>query len=70
MVINIIFCDFVLLVLTLISCRYIQFILITTGVYASRMWTTALAATLLYLSSRSLDFVKNMHKWFLPVGWG
>nr|XP_012148953.1 PREDICTED: integral membrane protein GPR155 isoform X4 [Megachile rotundata] len=49
---------------------YIQFILITTGVYASRMWTAAIAATLLYLSSRSLDFVQNVQKWFYPVGWG
>ena len=49
---------------------YIQFILITTGVYASRMWTTAIAATLLYLSSRSLDFVRNIQKWFYPIGWG
>ncbi|XP_031835558.1 integral membrane protein GPR155 homolog anchor [Nomia melanderi] len=49
---------------------YVQFILITTGVYACRIWTMATAATLLYLSSRSLNFVKNMQKWFFPVGWG
>ncbi|KAG7198737.1 hypothetical protein KM043_001725 [Ampulex compressa] len=49
---------------------YTQFILITTGVYASRVWTVAIAATLLYLSSRSLPFVQNMQKWFFPVGWG
>lgn len=50
--------------------RYIQFILITMGVYASRIWTMAIAATLLYLSSRSLDFVYNIQKWFYPIGWG
>lgn len=49
---------------------YIQFILITVGVYASRMWTVAIAATLLYLSSRSLDFVCNIQRWFYPIGWG
>ncbi|XP_078047350.1 integral membrane protein GPR155 homolog anchor [Augochlora pura] len=49
---------------------YIQFILITTGVYACRIWTMAIAATLLYLSSRSLNFVKKMQKWFFPVAWG
>ncbi|XP_043252553.1 integral membrane protein GPR155 [Colletes gigas] len=49
---------------------YIQFILITTGVYVSRMWTMATAATLLYLSSQSLNFVKNMQKWFFFIGWG
>ncbi|XP_011630215.1 integral membrane protein GPR155 [Pogonomyrmex barbatus] len=49
---------------------YIQFILITTGVYASRIWTAAIAATLLFLSSRSLSFVKNLQKWFYPIGWG
>ncbi|XP_011168047.1 integral membrane protein GPR155 [Solenopsis invicta] len=49
---------------------YVQFFLITTGVYASRMWTAAIAATLLFLSSRSLSFVENLHKWFYPLGWG
>ncbi|XP_011052542.1 PREDICTED: integral membrane protein GPR155 [Acromyrmex echinatior] len=49
---------------------YIQFILITTGVYASRIWTAAIAATLLFLSSRSLSFVENLQKWFYPFGWG
>ncbi|XP_018398863.1 PREDICTED: integral membrane protein GPR155 [Cyphomyrmex costatus] len=49
---------------------YIQFILITTGVYASRVWTAAIAATLLFLSSRSLSFVENLQKWFYPLGWG
>ncbi|KYQ58710.1 hypothetical protein ALC60_02358, partial [Trachymyrmex zeteki] len=48
----------------------IQFILITTGVYASRVWTAAIAATLLFLSSRSLSFVENLQKWFYPFGWG
>ena len=60
----------VLLTLTAICYRYIQFILITTGVYASRIWTMAIAATLLYLSSRSVNFVKSMQQWFFPVGWG
>jgi len=50
--------------------RYVQYILITTGVYASRIWTAAIAATLLFLSSRSLSFVENMQKWFYPIGWG
>ncbi|XP_017878429.1 integral membrane protein GPR155 [Ceratina calcarata] len=49
---------------------YIQFTLITVGVYASRVWTMGIAATLLYLSSRSLEFVKNVQKWFFPIGWG
>jgi len=42
----------------------------TTGVYASRIWTAAIAATLLFLSSRSLSFVENLQKWFYPFGWG
>ncbi|KAH0952724.1 hypothetical protein HN011_009227 [Eciton burchellii] len=49
---------------------YVQYILITTGVYASRIWTAAIAATLLFLSSRSLSFVENMQKWFYPIAWG
>lgn len=61
---------FTLVTVILNHYRYVQFILITTGVYASRMWTMAIAATLLYLTSCSLNFVKNMQKWFFPVGWG
>lgn len=34
------------------------------------MWTAAIAATLLFLSSRSLSFVENLQKWFYPIGWG
>ncbi|KOX79026.1 hypothetical protein WN51_10074 [Melipona quadrifasciata] len=49
---------------------YIQFSLITVGVYASRMWTVAIAVTLLYLNSRSIDFVRNIQKWFYAIGWG
>lgn len=49
---------------------YIQFVLITMGVYASRVWTMGIAATLLYLSSRSLEFVHSVQKWFYPIGWG
>lgn len=49
---------------------YIQFSLITVGVYASRMWTIAIAVTLLYLNSRSIDFVRNIQKWFYAIGWG
>lgn len=46
---------------------YIQFIFITVGVYASRLWTASLAATLLFLSSRSLTFVRNLQKWIIPA---
>lgn len=49
---------------------YVQYVLIITGVYASRIWTAAIAATLLFLSSRSLSFVENLQKWFYPIGWG
>ncbi|XP_012227466.1 lysosomal cholesterol signaling protein isoform X2 [Linepithema humile] len=49
---------------------YIQFILITTGVYAGRVWTATIAATLLFLSSRSLSFVEHFLKWIYPIGWG
>lgn len=62
--------QFTIIIYILIYYRYIQFILITMGVYASRIWTMAIAATLLYLSSRSLDFVYNIQKWFYPIGWG
>ncbi|CAG5108878.1 Similar to GPR155: Integral membrane protein GPR155 (Homo sapiens) [Cotesia congregata] len=47
---------------------YVQFVLITVGVYASRMWTVVLAGTLLFLSSRTLTFVQNMQKWIMPIG--
>ncbi|XP_057326754.1 integral membrane protein GPR155 [Microplitis mediator] len=47
---------------------YVQFVLITVGVYASRMWTVVLAGTLLFLSSRTLTFVQSMQKWIMPIG--
>ncbi|XP_012254388.2 integral membrane protein GPR155 [Athalia rosae] len=49
---------------------YLQFVMITGGVYASRIWTAVLAATLLFLSSRSLSFVNKLQQWILPIGWG
>ncbi|XP_015519847.1 lysosomal cholesterol signaling protein [Neodiprion pinetum] len=49
---------------------YVQFLMITGGVYTSRLWTAVLAATLLFLSSRSLSFVSQLQKWVLPIGWG
>ncbi|XP_066587563.1 lysosomal cholesterol signaling protein [Prorops nasuta] len=52
------------------SLWYLQFSLITIGVYASRLWTVAIAAALLFLSSRSQTFVEKMHKWLIPIGWG
>lgn len=60
----------ILLLILFINYRYVQFILINTGVYASRVWTAAIAATLLFLSSRSLSFVENLLKWVYPIGWG
>ncbi|XP_043268261.1 integral membrane protein GPR155 [Venturia canescens] len=48
---------------------YIQFVLITAGVYASRVWTAALAASLLFLTARSQSFVKGLQRWFIPVAW-
>ncbi|KAI4494469.1 hypothetical protein M0802_008961 [Mischocyttarus mexicanus] len=49
---------------------YIQFILISLGVYGSRIWTVAIAVTLLFLNSHSLPFVQNMQKWLLFSGCG
>ncbi|XP_015185681.1 PREDICTED: integral membrane protein GPR155 isoform X2 [Polistes dominula] len=49
---------------------YIQFVLISLGVYGSRIWTVAIAVTLLFLNSHSLSFVQNMQKWLLLSGCG
>ncbi|XP_024944147.1 integral membrane protein GPR155 [Cephus cinctus] len=49
---------------------YVQFVLIVVGVYASRFWTAVLAATILFLSSRTEDVVKNVQKWCFPIAWG
>ncbi|XP_014216838.1 integral membrane protein GPR155 [Copidosoma floridanum] len=49
---------------------YIQFSLITIGIYASRLWTGAIGLTLLFLSSQSVTFVENLEKWFCIVCWG
>lgn len=47
---------------------YIQFVLITVGIYASRLWTAALAGTLLFLTSQSREFVQQLQKWIIPGG--
>lgn len=49
---------------------YTQFIFITLGIYASRFWTTAIALTLLFLSSQTLTFVVNLQKWLFILCWG
>ncbi|XP_044007276.1 integral membrane protein GPR155 isoform X2 [Aphidius gifuensis] len=46
---------------------YIQFILISTGVYVSRLLTAVMALTILFLSSRSLSFVNTLQKSILPA---
>lgn len=50
--------------------RYVQFSLITIGVYASRMWTAGIAATLLYLSVYTREDVEKLQRFFYPIGWG
>lgn len=49
---------------------YIQFGLFTVGVYSSRLWTTILAVTLLFLQCRSLCYVLKLQPIFVTVGWG
>ncbi|OXU22582.1 hypothetical protein TSAR_001784 [Trichomalopsis sarcophagae] len=49
---------------------YTQFLFITLGIYASRFWTTAIALTLLFLSSQTLAFVVNLQKWLFILCWG
>ncbi|KAK2587818.1 hypothetical protein KPH14_003919 [Odynerus spinipes] len=49
---------------------YIQFVLITLGIYGSRIWTVAIAVTLLFLNSHPLSFIKSIQKWLLLAGWG
>uniref|UniRef100_A0A6V7LQ70 DEP domain-containing protein n=1 Tax=Bracon brevicornis TaxID=1563983 RepID=A0A6V7LQ70_9HYME len=46
---------------------YLQFVLITGGVYSSRLCTAAMAATLLFINSRSTNFVNDLQKWILPT---
>lgn len=46
---------------------FIQFILISTGVYTSRLLTAVMALTILFLSSRSLSFVNTLQKYILPA---
>nr|CAI5834013.1 unnamed protein product [Callosobruchus analis] len=49
---------------------YVQFSLFCIGVYSSRLWTTILAVTLLFLQCRSLCYVLNLQPLFIFVGWG
>lgn len=48
---------------------YLQFAMVTTGVYSSRIWTSFLAITLLLLQCRSLCYVLKLQPLFVIVGW-
>ncbi|KAJ8956227.1 hypothetical protein NQ318_014958 [Aromia moschata] len=49
---------------------YVQFALFTIGVYSSRLWTTILAVTLLFLQCRSLCYILKLQPVFVLIGWG
>ncbi|XP_063930387.1 lysosomal cholesterol signaling protein [Zophobas morio] len=49
---------------------FFQSSLFITGVYSSRLWTTILAITLLFLQCRSLCYVLKLQPLFFIVGWG
>uniref|UniRef100_A0A0C9QTL9 GPR155 protein n=1 Tax=Fopius arisanus TaxID=64838 RepID=A0A0C9QTL9_9HYME len=46
---------------------YIQCAFITGGVYASRLLTATMAATLLFLTSKSVSFVRDLQRWIVPA---
>lgn len=48
----------------------LQSSLFIIGVYSSRLWTTILAVTLLFLQCRSLCYVLKLQPIFFMVGWG
>ncbi|XP_076059011.1 integral membrane protein GPR155 homolog anchor isoform X2 [Oratosquilla oratoria] len=49
---------------------YLQFILFSWGVFASRLWTALLAVTLFMLRWRSLCFVLRLRPFLAVIGWG
>lgn len=50
---------------------YTQFILISTGVYSSRLWTAAIALILMIISSNSsYAYPKKLVAWFMFICWG
>ncbi|KAJ8984141.1 hypothetical protein NQ317_017791 [Molorchus minor] len=49
---------------------YVQFSLFTVGVYSSRLWTTILSITLLFLQCRSLCYILKLQPLFILIGWG
>ena len=49
---------------------YLQFIVVTWGVFASRVFTALLAATLFLLRWRSLQFVISIKYYLAVLGWG
>lgn len=49
---------------------YLQFSLVTFGVFSSRFFTAILAVTLFLLRWRSLSFVLNMRPLLAALGWG
>ncbi|XP_050702655.1 LOW QUALITY PROTEIN: integral membrane protein GPR155-like [Eriocheir sinensis] len=49
---------------------YLQFVLFSWGVFASRLWTALLAITLFLLRWKSLCFVLRLRPFLAIVGWG
>jgi hypothetical protein len=49
---------------------FIQSSLFIIGVYSTRLWTTILAITLLFLQCRSLCYVLKLQPLFFLTGWG
>jgi signal transduction histidine kinase len=49
---------------------FIQSSLFIIGVYSTRLWTTILAITLLFLQCRSLCYVLKLQPLFFLAGWG
>ncbi|KAK3853959.1 hypothetical protein Pcinc_018287 [Petrolisthes cinctipes] len=49
---------------------YLQFVLLSWGVFSSRLWTALLAITLFLLRWRSLCFVLRLRPFLAVIGWG
>ena len=49
---------------------YLQFVLISLGVFGARLWTALLALSLYLLRTRSLCFVLKLRPYFAAIGWG
>ena len=53
------------------SCKkHLQFMVVATGVFGSRIWSALASVTLLLLRMKNLSYVLKARPFLLAIGWG